>query len=203
MTQAPAPDIPGAASSGVARVTGVGALPGGRRVTWTAADGRRGRRWRAGTSGADGRLVHGLLLETAPDGSVQRVEITTPAGLLTLHPEPDGSSIHGNCARDWGMEHLALPWGPTFVLVFDTSPVTAAVAARSLAVRVDIGCGASIPTIEVGEDLAVRLATWRAARVGERRWHLLAADGGLRTTIELDPDGLPVLDEGRRWPMEP
>ena len=184
------------------RVTGMGLLPGGRRLTWTAADGRRGRRWRAATTGADGRLVHGLLLETSPAGAVQRVEITSAAGLLTLHPEPDGSAIHGNCARDGGVDHVGLPWGPAFVLLFNTSPVTAAVAAASLAMRVETGCGVSVPVIEVADDLTVRLATWRAARVAERRWHLLAADGGIRTTLEIDADGLPVLDDAHRWLME-
>ncbi len=184
------------------RLTAVGALPGGRRISWTVADGTRGRRWRAATTGSDGRLVHSLLLETTPDGTPTRVEVTAAGRLLTLHPGPDGTAMHGNCAREGGVDHIVLPWGETFVLMFDASPVTAAVAARTLAPRVGVGEGASVPVIEVGEDLAVRHATWRVARVGRGRWRLLAADGGVSTTVEIDEDGLPDLADARRWPME-
>jgi hypothetical protein len=65
-----------------------------------------------------------------------------------------------------------------------------------------VGEGVTVPAIEVGDDLTVRPATWRVARVAERRWHLLAADGAVRTFVELDAEGLPVLVDGRRWPME-
>jgi hypothetical protein len=184
------------------RVTGVGNAEGGRRLTWTAADGTRGRRWRGATTGSDGHLVHGVLIETGPSGDLRRVEITTAAGLLTLHPDPDGAAIHGNCARDGGVDHVGLAWSGAHILMFGGSPLTAAVAIRSLEGRLEPGCGRSVPAIEVAPDLSVRPATWRVARVGERRWHLLAADGGQRTSAEVDPDGLPVLAEGRRWPME-
>jgi hypothetical protein len=184
------------------RVTGRGALPGGGRLTWTAADGARGRRWRAAATGSDGRLIHGLLLETAPDGTLVRAEITSATGLLTLHPDHDGASMHGNCARGGGVDHVALPWGPAYVLFFGASPLTAAVAARILAGRIGVGEGASVPAIEVLPDLSVRRATWRVARTAVRRWRLLAADGGASTSLELDEAGLPLLDDGETWPME-
>jgi hypothetical protein len=183
-------------------VTGHGALPGGGRLTWTAADGSKGRRWRAAATGSDGRLVHGLLVETAPDGTLARAEITTATGLLTLHPDHDGTAMHGNCARTDGVDHLALPWSPAHALLFGASPLTAAVAACILGGRVGMGEGTSVPVIEVLPDLHVRQATWRVARTAERRWRLLAADGGASIALELDETGLPLLDDGGTWPME-
>jgi hypothetical protein len=184
------------------RVTGHGALPGGGHLTWTAADGTRGRRWRGAATGSDGRLVHGLLLETGPDGALGRVEITAATGLLTLHPSYDRSRMDGNCARAGGVDHITLPWSPSSVLLFGVSPLTSAVAARMLAERVGVGDGASVPAIEVRPDLAVRHATWRVARVGQQRWRLLAADGGVSTVVDLDAAGLPVLPDGSTWAME-
>lgn len=186
-----------------ARVTGAGSLPGGGRLTWTAADGARGRRWRGATTGSDGRLVQGLLLETAPDGRLLRAEVTAAAGLLTLHPDHESAAMHGNCARDGGLDHIDLPWGPDSVLMVGVSPLTAAVAARNLASSVGPGEGCSVPVLEVLPDLTVRRATWRVARIGSTRWRMLAADGGASLALALDDDGLPVLADGATWPMEP
>ena len=62
--------------------------------------GRQARPALAGDDPADGAgLRHALLLETAPDGSFSHLELATPAGLLTLHPEGDGT-LHGNVGRD-------------------------------------------------------------------------------------------------------
>ena len=185
------------------RRAGSGRLPGGRRLTWTVADGRRGRRWRAITTSADGRLVQALLLETSPDGSVLKLEVASPAGLLTLHPEAGEGTLHGNVVRASGVEHVAVPWSPGHALMAGGSPVTGAVAAAGLAARVEPGCGSSGAAVEGGEDLAIRRATWRAARVGDRRWRLLAADGGASLTVELDDDGIATgLDDEVDWPLE-
>ncbi|MEI7745295.1 MAG: hypothetical protein WCK58_16290, partial [Chloroflexota bacterium] len=185
------------------RRAGTGLLPGGRHLTWSAADGRRGRRWRSITTSADGRLVASLLLETAPDGVLTRLELATSAGLLTLHPEPDASGLHGNIVRPSGLEHVALPWSPAHQLFAAASPVTGAVAAARLDAVIGAGEGASVPAVEVGEDLVVRRATWRAAHVAADRWRLLAADGSASLTVTLDADGLPAaLEDGMTWPME-
>jgi hypothetical protein len=185
------------------RRAGTGRLPGGRRLTWTVADGIRGRRWRAITTSADGRLVTSLLLETAPGGAVVRLELASAAGLLTLHPDPGQATLHGNVVRRSGIEHVALPWSAGHVLVVGASPVTGAVAAASLAGHIGTGEGSGVPAVEVGEDLSIRRATWRAARVGERRWRLLAADGGPAVTVELDGDGVPAgLEDAEGWPLE-
>jgi hypothetical protein len=185
------------------RRAGTGRLAGGRRLTWTVADGTRGRRWRAITTSADGRLVSSLLLETAPDGSVLKLELASPAGLLTLHPEPGQGVLHGNVVRKSGVEHVTQPWSAGHVLVVGASPLTGAVAAAALAGRVGPGEGSSVPAVEVGEDLSIRRATWRAARVGEHRWRLLAADRGPALTVEVDADGVPAgLEDAQGWPLE-
>lgn len=184
------------------RRAGTGRLPGGRRVTWTVADGSRGRRWRAITTSGD-RLLHVVLLEAARGGSLARVEVAAPDGLLTLHPEPDLSMLHGNVVRSEGVEHVALPWSPEHVLMVGASPVTAAVAVVRLAARIGVGEGASIPVVEVGDTLVIRRATWRVARTGEHRWRLLAADGGPSVLLETDADGMPTgLLDLAGWPLE-
>lgn len=186
-----------------ARRGGTGRLPGGRRLTWTVADGRRGRRWRSITTSADGRLVGSLLLETGPAGELARLELATPAGLLTLHPDQGGTALHGNVVRPAGIEHVALPWTGGHALLAGASPLTGVVTAARLAAAVGVGEGASFPAVEVAEDLSIRRATWRAARVGARRWRLLAADGGPSVTVTLDDDGAPAgLEDAETWPLE-
>ncbi len=189
-------------ASGLVRRAGSGRLPDGRRLTWTVADGSRGRRWRAITTAGD-RLLHGLLVEVATDGSLAKVEVDAPAGLLTLHPDPGGTVLHGYVVRADGVEHIALAWSPEHVLLVGASPVTAAVAVVRLAARLGVGEGVSVPAVEVSDVLVIRRATWRAARTGERRWRLLAADGGPSVLLELDRDGAPSgLEDPRSWPLE-
>jgi hypothetical protein len=185
------------------RRAGTGRLPGGRRLTWTLADGTRGRRWRATTTSADGRLVQALLLEVDPAGHLLKLEVAAPAGLLTLHPAADGRTLHGNVVRAAGVEHVSLPWSAGHALLAGASPITGGVTALGLEGTVGAGEGASFPAVEVAEDLSIRRATWRAARVGERRWRLLAADGGPSVVVELGPDGVPAgLDDAEGWPLE-
>ncbi len=184
------------------RRAGTGRLPGDRRLTWTVADGRRGRRWRAITTSGD-RLLHGLLLEVAPDGTLAKLEVAAPGGLITLHPEADASMLHGNVVSAAGIAHVALPWSPAHILMVDASPVTGAVAAARLGSRLGVGEGISVPAVEVSDSLAIRQATWRVARTGARRWRLLAADGGPSVLLELDDDGVPTgLDAAGEWPLD-
>jgi hypothetical protein len=196
-------EVPALEIPALVRRAGTGRLPGGRRLTWTIADGHRGRRWRAITTSGD-RLLHALLLEVAPDGSLARLEVSGPDGLLTLHPAHGAAgTLLGNVVRATGIEHVALPWSTSHILVLGASPVTAAVAAGSLRTRIGVGEGVSVPAIEIGDALQIRPATWRAARTAERRWRLLAADGGPSVLVQLDDDGVPAgLDDSLDWPLE-
>ena len=188
---------------GPLRRAGTGRLSDGRRVVWTVAEGDRGRRWRSLSLTPGGRQELDLLLEAASDGAVTRLEATTRAGLLTLHPSRDGRVVHGNVATPAGMRHLELRWSPAHVLLVVGSIVTGAVAVRRLADRVGVGEGDRVPVVEVDRDLGVREATWRVARTAPDRWQLLAADGGAILTLEVDGDGCPAgLGSAAAWPLE-
>ncbi len=104
---------------------------GGETVLWSVAEGRRGRRWRSLRVGADGRVISNLLLEIDPGGRWARLELAASAGLLTLHPEADGQSAHGNVVTPAGMRHLALGWGSDHRLVVEGEPVAACALARA------------------------------------------------------------------------
>ena len=80
-------------------------LPTGELIVWSIADGRRGRRWREVASVA-GTMVRGVLLESDPMGRLARLEVTTAAGLLTLHPDANNTILHGNVVTPAGVRHL-------------------------------------------------------------------------------------------------
>jgi hypothetical protein len=147
--------------------------------------------------------VHALLLETDPTGRLLRLEIAAPAGLLTLHPGPDPTELHGNVVRPSGIEHVTLSWSGGHALLAGASPITGAVAASWLAHRIGVGEGDRFPAVEVADDLTIRRATWRAARVTDHRWLLLAADRGVSVAVTLGDDGvLTGLEDAADWPLE-
>lgn len=96
---------------------------GGETVLWSVAEGRRGRRWRSLRLDALGAVVADLLLETDPAGSWTRLELATAAGLLTLHPDPDGRRVHGNVVTERGVVALAYAWSSGHCLVVRGEPV--------------------------------------------------------------------------------
>jgi hypothetical protein len=181
------------------RRAGTGLLPWGGRVTWSVADGLRGRRWRAMLTEED-YVVGVLLVEMASDGRLDRLELATAAGLLTLHIV--GDTIHGNVVRPRGVDHIALPWNDGDLLLVVGTPATAAAAARMLGDRIGIGQGLTVPGVSVDMGLTVRRATFRVARVGPRGWWFVTADTGQQTGVTLDLDGIPLLAEAESWPLE-
>jgi len=181
---------------------GTASLPGGRHLVWSVAAGIKGRRWRSVTSHGDGRMEASLLVETAPDGGLVRLELTTGEGLLTLHPDGDPVRLHGNVVRASGIDHIALPWSAGHILLAGASPVTGAIAVQGAAARVGVGEGANLPAVDVGIDLRPRPATWHVAHTAEHRWRLLAADGAASLLLETDADGLPTAADGTSWPLE-
>jgi len=189
-------------SGSLVRRGGTASLPGGRHLVWSVAAGVNGRRWRSVTSHGDGRMEASLLVETAPDGRLVKLELATGEGLLTLHPDGDPLLLHGNVVRASGIDHLSLPWSAGHILLAGASPVTAAIAVQGTAARVGVGEGANLPAVDVGIDLRPRPATWHVAHTAELRWRLLAADGGASLLLETDADGLPTAADGVSWPLE-
>lgn len=161
------------------RVAGTGRSLDGATVTWSVAEGRRGRRWRESVV-RDGAVVHSLLFELDPGGRFAHLELTTPAGLLTLHPEDDGT-IHGNAITGTGISHVrGLPWDRDDVVLIEGSVVCHVVAAAWQAAR-----GLERPGIvRIAPDLS------------------LARDRSPLVAAPADGRGLPVLDDAREWPLE-
>jgi hypothetical protein len=146
---------------------------GGETLLWSVAEGRRGRRWRSVRCDASGRIVADLLLEVDPAGRWTRLELATEAGLLTLHPGPDGGAVHGNAVTGAGMRHLALPWRSGHRLVVEAEPV-------AVCALVATNAPAAGPGLLVTSDLEV------------------AARSDLVAPRPARPDGLP----GPSWPLE-
>ncbi|MGZ8501887.1 MAG: hypothetical protein ACXWW6_03435 [Candidatus Limnocylindrales bacterium] len=204
--------------SGVRR-GGRALLPTGELIVWSIADGRRGRRWREVVS-ADGTVVRAVLLETDPAGRLTRLEIAAAAGLLTLHPDPGETVLHGNVVSPAGMRHLA--FDRTTVLV-DGSPAAAAILVARLADRVQVGAMTQIDLVLIDDRLAPRTGAWAVSRSDPWTWRLVelpVADGGGgpgpddrpaagsgpgvdagERIVRLDEDGLPIL-AGDAWPLE-
>jgi hypothetical protein len=124
-------------------------LPGNGDVLWSVAEGRRGRRWRALRRDASGAIVSDLLLEVDPAGRWSRLELATGSGILTLHPDPDDSAVHGNVVTPSGVRPLALAWSAAHRLLVPDDPVaTVALGAG----KDDAVAG---PGIIIGTDLSV------------------------------------------------
>jgi len=177
------------------RAGGRGGLADGSVVTWSVAEGRHGRRWRE-VRVAKGAVISSLLLETDPDGRFSHTELSTAAGLLTLHPEGDGT-IHGNTVGADGIGHVVgLPWDRDGLLLVEGSAIAMAAAVNRLRARPP-GAEVEIPAIIVGLDLALTEGTATVARVGASVWRV-----GDAPALTLDGRGLPVLADGSDWPLE-
>jgi hypothetical protein len=173
--------------SGLIRRAGAGTFVDGTSVAWSVAEGQKGRRWREVRS-RDGVVVSSLLLETFPDRRFAHMELATAAGLLTLHPEPD-ATLHGNAVTTSGVRHVAgLAWPDGSVLVVDGSAIAIAAAAWFLATQPPpADPDARWPVVLVDPLLEVKASSMPADALSHDR---------------LDPDGLPVLDDGIDWPLE-
>jgi hypothetical protein len=180
------------------RVAGWGRLADGSEVTWTVAEGRRGRRWREVV--ADGGATrHALLLETDPNGWFSHLELARADGLWTFHPEPDGT-LHGNhvVRGKEGVEHVAgLPFHQGDALLVQGSPIALAALAWSLRTA-EAGAVLEVAAVEIRVDGELaRIPAIAVERLDDRRWRV--GDG---TPFEVDGDGLPVLASSERRPLE-
>jgi hypothetical protein len=154
------------------RRAGTGGLSDGSVVTWSVADGARGRRWRW-TVVTDHGLRHAGLVELDPAGRLARFEFETGDGMLTLHPDADREMVHGNVVRIDGVEPIALAWSDDDAVAIEDDPFGSALLGWR-------GRGSV-----VGRDLSPR-------PVGSRD---VAA-------LELDGRGVPRLRDAREWPLE-
>jgi hypothetical protein len=157
------------------RRAGHGRALDGSIVTWSVAEGRRGRRWREVVGVAEG-IRSSLLLELDPDGRFSHLELSTASGLLTLHPEP-GGTLHGNAVTSEGMRHVAgLTWDSDGAVLVDGSAVCRAAGVRA--------GRAPTSSLRIGLNLALEVGT-------------PAIDASAATS-----DGLPVLVDGASWALE-
>jgi hypothetical protein len=158
------------------RRAGRGTDEEGLTVTWSMAEGQRGSRWRE-VRVADGAVVSSLLLELDPLGRFAHLELSTAAGLLTLHPEGDGT-LHGNAILAGGVRHIvAVPWQADDLLLVAGSTIARTAAARRTAATTGVF---------VVLDLTFER---RPIGLGER-------------VVELDADGLPAFTDGQIWPLD-
>jgi hypothetical protein len=189
--------------NGFVRQAGAGSLADGSRLVWSVADGRRGRRWRAVAS-LNEVISHALLLEVDIDGRPSRLELTTAAGMLTLHPDESRRSLHGNVVTPDGVRHLSLPWSDEGGLEIERRPIASVVTAHRLAGSTAVGEGRTIPVVVIAADLTVSEATRRFVRLGDSEWRIegeIGAAGG--STLAVDERGIPLgLSDGREWPLE-
>lgn len=181
------------------RVAGWGTLDDGSTMTWTIAEGRRGRRWREVV--ARGEAVgHALLLETDAAGRFSHLELARSDGLWTFHPEPDGT-LHGNHVdpQSADVRHVeGMPFGADDLLVIEGSPLAAAAIASRLAAHLFEGEVATFAAVVLpGEGSVTADPAIRVERLSASRWRV----GGGRP-FEIDADGAPVLAGGRIHPLE-
>jgi hypothetical protein len=181
------------------RRAGRAPLDGDRTLLWTAAEGARGRRWRASVVEGDSVGVS-ILLEVGSNDRPSRLEVTTAAGLLTLHPDRSGSRLHGNVATADGVRHVDLPWSDAHHLDVAGCPVTLAVIANALRAEVPAGASIDVPVVTVGRSLVPTEAVARLDRTSDRSWHLEI--DGRSLEVAVDADGLPDPADGVDWPLE-
>lgn len=186
--------------TGAVRRGGKGRLPDGGLLTWSVAEGARGRRWRAAVV-RDDVSVTSLLLETGLDGRPARLEVNAAAGLLTLHPSTDEGELHGNVVTPTGIRHLAFGWSPGHELAVVDLPLVAVAAVGRLARTIAIGEGSDLATVLVGPSLRVSEGQWHVERITDHRWR--SVGHGPVETLEVDAEGLPAgLEDAETWPLE-
>lgn len=178
------------------RFGGRGLGADGASVVWSVAEGRRGRRWRE-VRNVGGGVASSLLLETGLDGQFSHLELATPSGLLTLHPEADGT-LHGHAIVSDGIEHIeGLAWDADAIVLLDGSTVCRLAAAGSLANGVAVGASKAHLAAVIPATLWLEVKPIRVERIAERHWRF-----GADEPFTVDGRGLPELRGGEIWPLE-
>ena len=168
----------------------------GAAVIWSVAEGRKGRRWREVRNGGAG-VASSLLLETSPDGRFAHLELSTPSGLLTLHPEGDGT-LHGHAIVSDGVEHVeGLAWDADGIVLLEGSTVCRVAAAQALAAVVVSGSSRAQLAVVIPPTLWLEVKPVRVERVDAGTWRF-----GDEAPLTIDGRGLPVLRGGEIWDLE-
>jgi hypothetical protein len=179
-------------------MAGTGSLPDGRRVTWTVAEGRRGRRWREVVVHGP-HTIHALLLETDQERRFSHLELARADGLWTFHPEGDGT-LHGNhVGLGEGIRHVnGWAFAPDDILFIEGSPLSRAAIAWARAPTLQAGSVSDVAGVIIRVDAELdRLPAIQIERLDESRWRV-----GEGSVFEIDEIGLPVLDHGVSEPLE-
>jgi len=178
------------------RFGGRGQGADGASVIWSVAEGRRGRRWRE-VRNAGLAVASSLLLETDPAGRFAHLELSTPSGLLTLHPETDGT-LHGHAIVSDGVDHVAgLAWDADGVVMLDGSTVCRLAAVAGLAEAIAAGESRGQLAAVIPPTLWLEVKPIRIARIEATVWRF-----GDEDPFTVDGRGLPLLRGGEIWPLE-
>jgi len=189
----------------VLRRAGMIPLTSGDTLTWSVAEGRPGRRWRTVVVSADRGLRGTTLLELTSAGSFIRLERTTAAGSRTLHPDTDGSALHGNVVGGDGVRPIAVAWSPTRAIVIDGDPVSIWALIHRLRSAIGVGEGLEVPALVIDGGLRVAWSRLRVARLTDDRWLVAEASGigaGAADEVVVDVRGLPGGGGTLEWPLE-
>jgi hypothetical protein len=180
-------------------------LPDGAVIVWSVSEGLRGRRWREAVT-HDGVLRRSVLLEVSPAGGAVRLEMSTVAGLLTLHPDSDGRELHGNVVTTSGVRHHRFDWSFEHELFVLGSAAAAAVALRRFADILAVGESRPVPVVWIDNRLEPRPGAWQVTRTGPNDWELgdiaVGEAGSQARAVSVDADGVPILPGAERWPLE-
>ena len=177
-------------------------LADGATLTWSVADGTRGRRWRA-VARVEGSITHAALLEVDLAGRPARLELTTPEGMLTLHPSADQAAMHGNIVQSdgWGVKALPLGWDPERELDIVGRPLALGIGLHRRRASVPVGATIEIDVVVIGPGLSIHTTKRRVERQSETAWRVQALSSEEPDRLfRLDTDGLP--QGGVRWPLE-
>jgi hypothetical protein len=168
----------------------------GGSVIWSVAEGGRGWRWREVRSTGHA-VASSLLLETDATGRFAHLELSTPSGLLTLHPEGDGT-LHGHAIVSDGIEHVeGLRWDADGVALLEGSTVCRAAALQLLADKLEPSTSLAHLAVVIPPTLWLEVKPVRIERIDVRSWRF-----GDEEPFEVDPRGLPMLRGGEIWPLE-
>jgi hypothetical protein len=178
------------------RVGGRGQGADGASVIWSVAEGGGGRRWRE-VRNAGQAVASSLLLETDPAGRFAHLELSTPSGLLTLHPEADGT-LHGHAVVSDGVEHVrGLAWDADAIPLLAGSTVCRAAPIQVLDETLEPFSSRAHLAAVIPPTLWIEVKPVRIERIDKGIWRF-----GAEEPFAVDRRGLPILRGGEIWPLE-